>query len=142
MPAVPLKLKNSPPPERAHVLQHEVAVQQHRLHFGQQVVVRGSGSVQRVCTTPTFGSAKKWTVRCQEIRGRDEIGVEDGHELAGGGLQAILQGAGLVAVAVGAVDGTRSGGPAALYSRHQALRERWVSSVESSSTWICSSSRG
>ena len=39
-------------------------------------------------------------MRSQEIGGRDEIGVEDGDELAGGGLETLLQRARLVAVAV------------------------------------------
>jgi hypothetical protein len=34
---------------------------------------------------------------------RDEVGVEDGDELAFGDVQAFVEGAGLVAVAVGAV---------------------------------------
>ena len=39
-----------------------------------------------------------------QLRRRDEVGVEDGDELALGGLEAFFEGAGLVAVAVGAVE--------------------------------------
>ena len=36
---MPLKLKKQPATGPRHVLQHEVAVEQHGLHFGQHVVV-------------------------------------------------------------------------------------------------------
>ena len=58
-------------------------------------------------------------VRVEEIGRRAEIGVEDRHQLAGGGLQPFLQRAGLEAVAVGAVvilDGVAQR-PVALHQR-------------------------
>jgi len=40
----------------------------------------------------------------KEIGGRQEVGVEHGDEFTLGGLQAVVQGAGLVARAIRAVD--------------------------------------
>src|SRR5262249_14158131 len=50
----------------------------------------------------------------EDVARGDEVGVEDGDELAGGDLEAGGEGAGLVAFAVGAVDvldGVALGGP-------------------------------
>ena len=96
---------------------------------------------QRACTIAIFGSTKNGTVRLQEVGGRDEVGVEDGDELALGDLHARLERARLVAGAIGAmeigdVDALRR---VAAHGRSATLR---VSSVESSRTWISSSSRG
>ena len=52
---------------------------------------------------PTPGSAKWWTTLVEPLGRRNEVGVEDGDELAFGGFEARFQGSGFEAVAVGAV---------------------------------------
>ena len=59
---------------------------------------------QRVCTIATFGSVKWWIVRIRKSGCGTEVGVEDGDELALARPHACVERAGLVAVAVGAVD--------------------------------------
>ena len=52
-----VEVEKQPAAGARDVFQHEVAVQQDRLHFGQDVMTRFR-YVQRVCTMPTFGSVK------------------------------------------------------------------------------------
>ena len=87
----------------AAVLQHEVAVQQDGLDLGEERVMAVD-----VCPTRLHhadaGLGKVVDDPHDPVGGRGEVGVEDGHELALGTLQAVFQCAGLEAAAVGAVD--------------------------------------
>ena len=60
--------------------------------------------VQRVCTMPMPGIGELVDDAVKPVGRRDEVGVEDGDELALGDLEAFFECAGLVAVAVGAVE--------------------------------------
>ena len=87
----------------AAVLQHEVAIEQDALDLGQHAVVP-------IEVRPA--SLHHADLRLgemvddlhQPVFGRHEVSVEDGDELAGRGLQSFVERAGLVAVAVGAVE--------------------------------------
>ena len=59
--------------------------------------------VQRVCTMPIFGIGEVMDGAHQEIFRRNEVGVEDGDELALRRLQPFLQRARLEAFAIGAM---------------------------------------
>ncbi len=86
-------------PVAGRVLQDEMAVQEERLHPRQERVIRvdvappglhhAQGRVREMGDGPA-----------QEVRGRQEVRVEDGQELTLGQAQAVGQGPGLEAVAV------------------------------------------
>ena len=85
------------------MLDDEMAVEQDRLDLGQQGVV----AVQIRPARLRHGYAGIMEIgngAAKEIGAGDEIGVEDGDELAGSGFQAFGQRAGLEACAVGAVE--------------------------------------
>jgi len=91
------------------VLQHEVAVQQDRLHLGHEAVVavevRPAGLHH---ADARLGEVVDYLH--QPVRRGDEVGVEDGDQFAARDLQALVQRARLVSVAVGAMqmhDGLR-----------------------------------
>ena len=115
------------------MLQDEVAVEQHGLHFGQEIVVPVQIAPARLHHAD-LGIGKVMDRARQEIRRRDEIGIEDSDEFAGRGLQTLLQSAGLVAVAIGAVMILDRECPMRWYRSHSASANGCVSSVESSST--------
>ena len=77
----------------------------------------------------------------QEIRFRNKIGIEDGDELALGRAQPVLQRARLEAGPVVPVDVVNIQ-PQLLQRSTAFCAILWVSSVESSSTWMSSLSRG
>ena len=84
------------------VLEDEMAVQEDGLDLGQE----GEVPVQVVPAALDEGDpgiGEMGHRLAQEVPGGQEVGVEHGHELALGRLQAVLQGPGLVAGAVGAV---------------------------------------
>ena len=84
------------------MLQNEVAVEQHGFHFGQEVVVAVQIAPARLHHADLrIGEVVNGAH--QEVGRRNEIGVEDRDQFAGGGLQPFLQRAGLVAVAIRAV---------------------------------------
>ena len=84
------------------MLEDEVAVEQHALHFGEKVVI--AVEVAPACLHHADGGIGEVVNGArEEVRGGDEIGVEDGDHLAGGGLQPFLERASLKPVAVGAV---------------------------------------
>ena len=76
----------------------------------------------------------------KSVRG-DEIGVEDGDHFAGGGLQPFLKRARFEPVPVRPVMVLDRVAKRAI-AFHQRVCKGRVSSVESSSTWICSNSLG
>ena len=84
------------------VLEDEMAVEQHAFHFGEEVVIAVQVAPARLHHADLRIGEVVNGAR-EEIGGREEIGVEDGDQFAGGGLQAFLQRAGFEAVAVGAV---------------------------------------
>ena len=103
MPAVPLKLKKTAGAAAAAVLEDEVAVEEDGLRPGSGASSRGSGGPSGP------GPCRSWDRRSGGRRRRkpgsgDEVGVEDGDELALRGLRPVLERAGLVAGAVGAVE--------------------------------------
>ena len=96
---------------------------------------------QRPCTRPTFGSVKVVDRFLEEVRFRHKIGVEYRNELALGCAQSVLQRARFESGSVVPVDVMNI--QAKLLQRSTAFRAiRCVSSVESSSTWMSSLSRG
>ena len=94
-----------------NVFEHEVAVEQHGLHFGELVdglVEIGPAGLDDA----DLGVGKVVNGAPQEVGGDDKVGVEDRDHDAGGRFEAFLQCAGLEAVAVGAVvvfDGVAEG---------------------------------
>ncbi len=104
------------------MLQHKMPVQQHGLHFGQHVVVAIQITPARL-HHPDLGIGKMMNGVAQEIDGRDEIGIEHGHDFALRGHEAVLQRARFIAVTIGAVNifDRQSG---CFVFAHQALRER------------------
>ena len=99
---MPLKLKKQARPRARAVLEDEMAVEQHGLHFGQEVEVAVQVAPAGLHHAD-FRVGEVMDRARQEIGGRDEIGVEDGDKFAGGGFQPFLQRAGLETFAVGAV---------------------------------------
>ena len=84
------------------VLDDEMAVEQDALDLGQRRVVAIQVGPARL-DHADLGIGEIGQRAAQEIRRGQEIGVEDGDEFAGGGLQAFGQRAGLVAFAIGAM---------------------------------------
>src|SRR5579883_1029780 len=85
------------------MLQNKVAVEQHRLDFGQQVVTAVEICPPRLHHSDLFvrevvdGALK-------EIDRRDEVRVEDRDNFNGRGLQAILKSECLVTLAIGSMN--------------------------------------
>src|SRR4029079_18141333 len=86
----------------AAVLEDEMAVEQDRLDLGEQRVVLVDVPPARLHHRD-FAVAEVRHQPGEEIAGRDEVGVEDGNELATRHLQAGLERARLVADAIEAV---------------------------------------
>ncbi len=103
MPAVPLKLKNAAAAIPAAVLEDEVRVEQHRLDLGQQRIVFVDVAPARLHQRDLL-VGEVMNGAFEEIRLRDEVGVEDRHEIAACHLQALVERAGLVAGAILAMD--------------------------------------
>ena len=85
------------------VLDDEVAVEQDALDLGEAA----EAAVQVLPADLHHAYAVVGEVvhrAAQEVLGGNEVGVEDRHELAGGGLETVLQRAGLESIPVGAVD--------------------------------------
>ena len=129
----------------AAVLEDEVAVEEDGFDLGEEAVVaievRPAG-----LDHADAGFGEVVDDAAEPGGGRDEVGVEDGDELALGGAEAFFEGAGFVAVAVGAVEvvdglGARPWVPAAKRAT-MAEATPTVSSVESSRSWISKRSRG
>src|ERR1700733_8836485 len=84
------------------MLEHKVTVQKHGLHFGENAVF----AVQIAPAGlhhPNLGVREKVHGSQKEVSRRNEIGVENGKQLAGSGFEPFLQRAGLEAAAGGAV---------------------------------------
>ncbi len=93
------------------MLQDEMAVQQHRLDFGEEVVIAVEIAPAGLHHAD-LGVGEVVNGAHQKIGGRNKIGIEDGDEFAGGGFQAFLEGSGFIAVAIAAVqivDGVAEG---------------------------------
>ena len=104
------------------VLQDKVPVQQHGFHFGQKAVIAiqiaPAGLHDADC-----GVCEMLDGAREEIRRRDEIGIENRYEFAGGGLQPFLQRAGFEALAIVAVM-VFDGEPQGAIALHQR-RGKW-----------------
>ena len=85
------------------MLQHEVPVEQNRLDLGEERVVAVEVRPARLHHADR-GVGKVVDDLHQPIRLRREVGVEDGDELAGRGIQAVVERSRLVALAIGAMD--------------------------------------
>ena len=102
IPAVPLKLKKTPAASAARVFEHEVAVEQNGLDFGEEgIIAVDVGPAGLHHADLRIGEVMDRAQ--QKIFRRREVGVEDGDELALGRLQALGQRARLVAFAIGAM---------------------------------------
>jgi hypothetical protein len=98
MPAVPLKLKKT-----ATVLENKVTVEKDGFDLRQETVVAIKVGPTRLDHTDTrLGEVVNDAAK--PVRRRNEVGVEDGDEFAFRGLETFFQGAGFIAVAVGAVE--------------------------------------
>jgi len=89
------------------VLDNEVAVEKNCFHVGQQRVV--AVEIRPACLhhadfAAAIGVHEIRNGEAKKIGFGEKVGVEDGDEFALGGFQAVFQGAGFVAFAVGAVD--------------------------------------
>ena len=84
------------------VLHDEVPVEHDRLHFGEQRVVAVDVAPARL-DHPDLRVGEVAEGLLEDVGRGHEVGVEDEDELAGGGAQAGVEGARLVAGAVGAV---------------------------------------
>ena len=118
------------------LLEEEVAVEKHRLHPGEQGVAAIDVAPAGL-DHPDFRVGEKVNGRLEQLGLRDKVGVEDADEIAARGVEAVLERPGLKADAIGR-DGAarhRSRAPASAATQ-EAVSSR-VSSVESSSTWIC-----
>ena len=101
-PAVPLKLKKTAAAGARAVLDDEMAVEQDAFDFGERRVMAVEVGPARL-HHGQLGVGEIGHRAAQKIGAGQEIGVEDGDEFAGGGLQAFGQRAGLVALAIGAM---------------------------------------
>jgi hypothetical protein len=86
----------------AAVLEHEVTVEQNRLDPRQQRILAVDVPPARL-HHPHFGIGKLRQGALQEVGGSDEVGVEDGDELAARDMEPRFEGPGLVADPVDAV---------------------------------------
>ncbi len=102
MPAVPLKLKKRPGTVAGRVLDHEVAVEEDRLQVGDQRKIAVQMAPAHLHHAD-IGRGEKMDGVLQEMLMGNEVGVEHGDELALGHFHAFFQGAGLVTLAVLAV---------------------------------------
>gem|GEM_PF-6859353 len=121
---MPLKLKKTPARERPPWLEDEVAVEEDGFDLGEEAVVAvevGPAGLDHA----NAGFGEVVDDAAEPGGGRDEVGVEDGDELAFGGAEAFFEGSSFVAVAIGAmqvIDGLRrealgSGGEAGDHGR-------------------------
>ena len=98
------------------MIQNEMAIEQHGLHFGQEVVAPVEVTPARLHQShPGVGEVMDGAH--EEVGGRAEIGVEYRDQLAGGRFETGLQGAGFVADTVRTmmILDAVSEGPVALY---------------------------
>ena len=87
----------------AAVLEDEMAVEEDGFDLGEEAVVAvevGPAGLDHA----DFGLGEVVDDLHDPLAGRDEVGVEDGDELAFGDFEAFVEGSGFVAVAVGAVE--------------------------------------
>ena len=122
------------------MLEHEVAVEQDRLDLRQQrvFVIDVSPAGLHHCDLRVDEERHR---PGQEVGSRHEVGIEDRDEVALRDVQAGLERTGLEARAIrpmeiGDIDALRG------VSAHRLFGNLHVSSIESSSTWTSSSSRG
>ena len=94
-----VEVEKQPAARTRAVLDHEMAVEQDRFHFGQRGIVAIEVGPARLHHADFRGGEIRQRAP-QKIRGRNKIGVEDGDEFAGRGLQSFLQRAGLVTFAI------------------------------------------
>ena len=104
MPPVPLKLKSQPGRGAGAVLDEVVAVEHERLHAREQRVLAVQVAPARLDHADLRVGDEVRDDGAKEVRLREEVGVEDGDELALGDLQPVVERARLVAGAVDAVD--------------------------------------
>ena len=102
MPAVPLKLKNTPLRARPECSSTKVAVEQDRFDFGQKRIIAVNVRPARLHHAD-LGIGEVMDDLQQEVFRRSEIGVEDGDEFALRRFQSLGQRSRLVAFAIVAV---------------------------------------
>ena len=91
------------------MLNHEVPIKQDRFHLGKKRVI--AIEMGPACLHKSYGivgapvGAGKVVDHLHEpVAGRGKVGIEDSDKFAGRGVEAVVERAGLVAVAVGAVN--------------------------------------
>src|SRR5271166_144344 len=97
-----VEIEKQPGARTRAMLDDEVAIEQHRFYFSEQVVVPVEIRPARLHNAD-LGVGEEVDGAHQEIRWDDKIGVEDGNQLPAGRLHACLQGARFEARAVAAV---------------------------------------
>src|SRR5713101_861043 len=89
------------------VLDDEMTVEKDGFDVGEEGVVGVEVGPAGLDHGDFFSAIRIEEIRdgaAEEIGGREKIGVEDGHEFAAGGAEAVFEGASLEAFAVGAMD--------------------------------------
>src|SRR5437667_8025955 len=74
------------------LLEHEMAVEKHRLHPGEQGIAAIQMAPARL-NHPHFGVGKEIDCLAQQMRWRNKIGIENTYEFSARGSQTSLQGA-------------------------------------------------
>ena len=98
-----IEVEEEPIAAAGTVLQHEMRVEQHRLHFRQEVGVAVDVAPSRLHDADAVvgkvvdGSLKK-------VDRRQEVGVEDGHKFSRRRVETVLKGASLIPGAVHAMN--------------------------------------
>ena len=126
----------------AAVLEHEVRVEQDRLDLGEQRVVLVDVAPARLHHADLRVGREVRQRPRQEILRRNEVGVENGDELAACDSSARPRARRPCSRCDRPGAGSVMSKPRAAWRRTASSAMSVVSSVESSSTWISSSSRG
>jgi hypothetical protein len=104
------------------VFEHEVPVEQNRLNTRQRRIVVIEVAPARLDDRQFLVDREIRHRAPQEVRGRHEVGIEDGDEFTGGGLESRLERAGFETRPVGAVV-VRDVEPAARVALNRQLRD-------------------
>ena len=99
----PVEIKEAAAAAARGLLEHEMPIQEHGLHAGEQ----GVGAVQVApagLDHANLGIGEKVDRLAEQVRRRHEVGIKDEDEIALAGLKPFLERAGLEADAILAVD--------------------------------------
>ncbi len=97
-----VEIEKVPGPGTRSVLKDEMTVEQHRLHFGQEIVVAIEVAPAGLHHSDR-GVGEEVDCACEEIGRRHEIRIEDRDQFASGRFEPSLQRPGLESVTIGPV---------------------------------------